>query len=267
MSLSQIENFLDATFYFIHYQKPIELINKKGVYIFASCPIRDAIQHLAPYTWNRPINEVHVKTIELALREMKVPHLIGTIKVIHCNNKFYVYDGQHRIAALSNVLKDDIDMIWNIEINMEIYQFTGEKNIQENEIAQYLFDCANKTIAFEKIRDAVDPFIKDFLIQLVKDPLFIDNIKDEKCSRPKISTSDLYKALKTYYKPKEYPSILDLIKIIKQKNNELCLMSKDELMAGSGAVLTDANYTKAKKSKFFLNLATYPPSKWINEIN
>ena len=39
---------------------------------------------------------------------------------------------------IKNILKDDIDMIWNIEITMEIYQFTGEKNIQENEIAQYL---------------------------------------------------------------------------------------------------------------------------------
>jgi len=259
------EVYVDAPFYDTHYSNVIEILGKEGIYSFSTAPIRDAISVLQSYTWQRSTNPEHIKNIEQSLREMNKPLLIGTIKVIKCNSVYYVYDGQHRLEALGNVLRDDINMIWNPVINMEIYHFPTETNIKKSEIALYLFKCANKTLSFDKINDSVNDFFKDFLEELVKDKMFVDNIMetDKKINRPKISISELYRELKQYYKPDLYPSIPELIDIFKQKNNHFSTMKEVELIKRG---TTRENYLKAKTAKFFLNLASYPPSKWIPEL-
>jgi len=257
-------NNIEGDFYTIHYTNTLFIKDRDVLYNLATSTVRNLIAHAQPYTWNRPVNDNHVKVIESELLNMVKPHLIGTIKIICDSNKYYIYDGQHRINAIKNILKNDINMDWDMDTSLEIY-FIEDRDIENSPVAKYLFDCANKTFSFEKKRDSEDTFIKDFVNEIVKDPFFKDLIKDETCSRPRISKSDFYKEFRKHYLPKNKVSISELIDQVKRKNNEMSLKPIEEIIGSNNN--NDTRYKSAKRTRFFLNLKTYPPAQWISEIN
>ena len=250
-------------FQIIH-QHEIEIEGKKGTFQLATSGIRNIIQSIEPYYWNRPKNEEHVKYLEGLIK--KGCHLIGAIKIIKGKSgKYYGFDGQHRGDAYKNVLATDPDRKINPLVHLEIYTFPGEKNIKISKIAKYLFEKSNNLHTFIPERDAIDSYYTEVIAALIKSSLiFAKNILDTPCSRPKLEGNKLYQALKEHYKPRIRPGIPELVSLIKLKNNEISLMPKEKLI--KGIICTTANFDKAVKSGCFLNLGTYPLEKWIKEL-
>jgi hypothetical protein len=255
--------YIEGEFFNIHYTNNLYINGQDVLYNLATSTVRNLIAHAQPYAWNRPVNEDHVNIMESELKAMKKPHLIGTIKILNCLNKYFIYDGQHRFRAIKNILKDDLDMNWDMDISLEIY-FIEEPDIENSAVAKYLFESANKTYSFDKARDSEDNYLKEFVNEIVKDPFFKDLIKEEICNRPRISKGDFYKEFRKHYLPKTRITIPELIELVKRKNNELSLMPVEEITGKNEA---STYYKSAKKIRFFLNLKTYPPAQWIPQLN
>jgi hypothetical protein len=258
------EEFYDASFYQTLHTSPLIIEGINVNYSLAISKPRDLIRFAKPYTWNRPINEEHVKQITNDLKEMSTPFLIGTFKVI-LNSKtgeFMIYDGQHRLKAYKNVLEEDPEHDCDIPTTLEIYSFLCEDGIEKSPVALKLFDLANKTHTFDKIVDKINPYIQDITNAFATDSFFKSNITESNY-RPKIAKFWVYQKLLENFNPKIKPSISEIINLFKRKNNQISLKPIKEL---TGSVKSTPQYDKARKSNFFLNLTNYPFEKSVKEI-
>ena len=229
------------------------------------------------YSWNRNLNENHVKQIYKDLNKMKTPHLIGTIKIIH-NSRFqeyYIFDGQHRKEAIFKKLSenkfDDPDP-WKMNVTIEVYTIDCEK-IEDSKTAEHLFYMANKVRAFDVKKDTIDKYIQN-ICNLFEEDLFFKPFINKGVNKSsfKIFSKDLFNNLTSHFNPKKRLQISEVIRLIKEKNYEISLLEIDDLnpnykfMNQKNKEECRKKFIKAKQINFCLNLEWYPPSKWISEI-
>jgi hypothetical protein len=229
------------------------------------------------YSWNRDLDQDHVKKIYKDLNKMENPHLIGTIKIIH-NKRFqenYIFDGQHRKEAifkrLSDCKYDDVKQ-WKMNVTLEIYSIDC-KTIEESKTAEHLFKMANKVRAFDVKTDTINKYIQTICKQFEEDSffkLFVN--KGVNKSIVKIFPKDLFNNLTLHFKINKRVPVADVIKMFKEKNYNISLLQIDELnpnykyMNQKNKEECRQKFIKAKQKNFCLNLEWYPPSKWIQEI-
>jgi len=262
--------FQDTMFYEIKHERTIDFPLEKVEFKLCITSARNLIRHAKTYTWNRTLDEEHVNLIYNDLKEMRTHLLIGTIKLIGTKKEnYYVFDGQHRFAALSKIVEDDINMEWDMDLITEIY-FINSDDIKNSETAKELFKLANKTLNF-KIEDTINEYIIDLTKELSKDEFFKENIKEAySVNRPRISKKELYNHLQKNFKPNFHPPIKDVITLIKRINNELSINMVKAIGEPKNTLVYKKNeekYKKAIKYKFVLNLETYPPKNWIDDLN
>jgi hypothetical protein len=91
-----------------------------------NCSVKNIIQKIDNWSFNRSLRNEHVQTIYNELKKMKFPHLLGTVKVVKDpSNNYRVIDGQHRLTAIKKILEEDISMEWDMEILVEVYNVTN----------------------------------------------------------------------------------------------------------------------------------------------
>lgn len=73
--------------------------------------IRDVAPHLSFWCFNRKMDDDHKNTIKTDLLANENPHLMGSIQIVRDKSmKCRVLNGQHRLAAIQEIIKDDFNM-------------------------------------------------------------------------------------------------------------------------------------------------------------
>jgi hypothetical protein len=255
------------------------VVNGKKVDYFVS--IIDARElktySIRDFSWNRDLNRRHVDRIYDDLVNMEVPHLLGTIKIVHNTRyeDYCIFDGQHRKEAIFKRLAenkfDDPDP-WTLSITIEVYSIDCEK-IEDNETADYLFCMANKVRVFDIKKHSIDAYIQDITKAYQSDLQLSQTINTgvkNVCN--KIFLKELFNSLKQYFNPSRKIAVADVIKLIKEKNYQICMLDLEELFPNykkatpKNQLVMRNKFNRAKRDNFCLNLEDYPHSKWISEI-
>jgi hypothetical protein len=190
---------------------------------------------------------------------------------IICNlsGEYYIFDGQHRYNAIFEIITDDLNMEWDINVYIEIY-FIEHEDIESNVITMELFKMANKTLSFDVANDTPDEYLQKLIRSLCKDPLFSNNLVNKnKVYRPKISKYELAQEFKKTFKMDVYPPIEKVIELIKGINNELSINKEKAIGKFKKTDVykkREEAYNKAVEKKFLLNLEYYNPVMWINDL-
>ena len=93
--------------------------NRICSYYFKS--IRDIAPYLSTWAFNRNIDEVHKNEIKATLAGSKHPHLMGTLQCVRDRqHQIRVINGQHRLQALWELLKEDLEMTQDEDLPNEI---------------------------------------------------------------------------------------------------------------------------------------------------
>jgi len=264
------EEFADSHFYHVLHEDEIVILNNTVKKIIGLATARDLIRNCKNYTFNRVCVVKHVETIKEDLLNMEHPHLIGTFKII-CNStgEYYIFDGQHRYNAIFEILGDDLNMEWDINIYIEIY-FINHEDIETNPVTSELFKMANKTLSFDFANDTPDEYLQKLINTLCKDPLFCNNIVNKnKVNRPRISKYELVQEFKKTFKLTVNPPIEKVIDLIKTINNDLSINKEKAIGKFKRTDVykkREEAYNKAVEKKFLLNLEYYSPVMWINDL-
>jgi hypothetical protein len=218
------------------------------------------------WAFNRQVDLNHISTIENDLKIQENPNLMGTIKLIIDKNKEYkIIDGQHRLQAIRNIIRDDHTMEWDMPILTEIYDVSESTD----EITNYLYTKANVNLNI-RTEDVLDDFLIELIQKMMNDPILKNGIVDKQDGsvyKPRISKKDLYEKFKVNYKHKPSDTVEELFTRIKEKNMSLSSKTLIELF-GKQDEKNETKYDKAFKIKFFLNLdCKYSIDKWIQELN
>jgi hypothetical protein len=229
------------------------------------------------FAWNRDLNQKHVDKIYNDLVKMEVPHLLGTIKIVH--NKRYedccIFDGQHRKDAIFKRLSENKfndQHPWTLPITIEVYTIECEK-IEESETADYLFRMANKVRVFDLKKHSIDAYVQDIVRAYENDPQLSQTVNkgvNNVCN--KIFLKDLFNSLKLYFNPARRVPIADVIFLIKEKNHKISQLEVEIAFPNYKKAnpkiqqIMREKFIKAKKNHCCLNLEYYPHSKWISEI-
>ena len=259
---------IGTSFYKVLYSSNLEINGFQVIHSTAMINCRDLLRYVDPFSFNRTVNDIHIKKIKEDLLAMKVPHLFGTFTIVHniTTNEYRLIDGQHRVKAFSQILLDDIENKWELPCNSVIYSFDDHVNIEKSSIARHLFKIANKTFSFDIDNHSINDYISEIIDILTEDPVFKSNIITSG-NRPRIMKNELYKELVTHFKPIKQIPVKEVINYFKLKNNHISLMNVNKLFGTQKKVEKyQTQYDKAKKYNFFLNLEVYPPEKWIKEL-
>jgi hypothetical protein len=234
---------------------------------------REIIPYLTSWSFNREINIEHTVQIKNSLIEQKAPYLMGSIQIAKdINSQYRVINGQHRLNALSQIIKDDIDMKFDIKCIFEIFSLNindiTNPTLDETSIIETLFKVANSSLNFDK-KDSVDSFCRDIIFNLRNEQLYKNNIVDTQKTvyRPSITLKEFYENLKKYLPKSLYErKVEEVTLLIKKKNNELSRINPNDLY--KNAKKSVKQYEKALNKRFFLNLSEsrYGPDRWISEL-
>lgn len=225
---------------------------------------RELIRICDVWSYNRRLNQEHITKIENDLKTQKYPNLLGTIKLIFKNNEYKVIDGQHRLQAIINVIKNDETMKWDFILMVEIYNVSD----LNDEVINDLYIKANKNLNIN-VEDELNLFLMELINKLEKDTILKAGIIDKQDGsvyRPRISKKDLYEKLKKYYIKKPDDTVELIYEKIKQKNREIGIMNTVSLFGDVDSKMI-SQYDKAVKINFFLNMnCKIPIEKWIKEL-
>ena len=202
---------------------------------------------------------------------------MGTIQCVRDRKKHVrVVNGQHRLQAILEILREDTDMKFNMPLMFEVYDIPIDDlqniNIDFTEIEQ-IYETANKSLIFTASNDK-DIFCRFIVKAMQRDSLLCKGLIDKddgKVYRPRILVKELYEALKEYL-PDGYQnmSVDDILSQIKHINVDISLMSLKQLFGRSDDQLAKSKlsqYNKAKNINFFLNLdGKFQPSVWISML-
>lgn len=239
-------------------------------YFFMSA--REAAPYLVTYRFNRKIDVRHKNEIKQDLIKNHNPHLMGTIQIIRDKrNNCRIINGQHRVAAILEIIEEDIDMKFNISLMFEVYDINADNvnDYADHNSVEHLFKIANKSLALPP-EDEDDKHYKQLMFAISKDKLLSGGIVDKPSGtvrRPRILAKELYEKFKerlpvTVFRDTKTD---DIIRRIKEVNVRLSLMTNQELFGRSNpAEAKLRQLDKARELGFFLNLeCKYPPATWI----
>lgn len=243
-----------------------KLIYTNGCVSYYISDARDLCLNVIVWSSNRNLNQQHINSLEKDIRLSKT--IIGSFKLVRDKkDQIRLFDGQHRLYALQNILKTDTN--FHMEILIELYDID---DIDSSKAIQ-LFSQANnvKSVA---IADMPNIIAHETVKQLSE--LFPNAIREvdigKKVNRPNISKRMLYEQIKSIIEENSqrnllegdnnYPkTIKELIDSIKRMNLTYSLRKMEQFRPA----VTQAMYKKAKSSGFYLGLDK-EISTWLNRL-
>lgn len=238
--------------------------------------IREVAPFLSTWSFNRNLNVDHKNSLKSSLLQSSNPHLMGTIQCVRDQQQHIrVINGQHRLQALLEVLREDLTMTFNMGVMFEVYDIPIDdmRNIDiDVHTIEEIYETANKSLAFNPEQET-DLYCRFIIKAMNQDPVLKKGLVDKddgKVYRPRILSKQLYEEFKAYISPQLKLPVPEVIQRIKQINVDLSLMSSKQLFGRSKETLGKskaAQRERAAKIQFFLNLdSKYPPSVWIQWI-
>jgi len=223
---------------------------------FHDCTVRQLIRQVDNWAYNRVLNAEHVKTIKESLLAQKYPHLMGTIKIV-CdpNGSKRIIDGQHRTEAIRQILSEDIEMLWTMNVMVEMYALAS---IESREVLE-LYQTANNNLNV-KPEDDPDLGLITLLDAIMADPLLSGGVidkQDGRVNKPRISKKDLFEAFKAAPGCTGGLPTRDVVARIKQINAQISMLSNKDLYgrrAETTSQLRLKQRQRAQATNFFLNL-------------
>lgn len=220
------------------------------------------VQNIAGWSYNRVIDEVHVKDLAKSLRNMKHPHFVGSIKLARTssNLKLRLLDGQHRLAAVSALMKDNGS--FDMDIDVDVYVVDGDEDIEMCEL--FIKANANKNVDVDDIPDAKIIETINTLIEFWPESIKTD--EDKRACRPNVHKRVLYNALKKVMDKHADCAPRILARKVFAMNETIKGKSLVDIFGTEHPTKTQmAIYEKARKKDFFLNMdCIYHVDKWTN---
>ena len=185
------------------------------------------------------------------LKKKKKTNLLGVLSLNMIEDKYYLIDGQHRFRALKKLYEE---YSHNIEIFIEIVNIENSAELKEN------YFILNKNTQLPELLDIENDksLLKELMEYFQEKYPDIWSNKSTRIYRPFINFNYFQETL--HYLINEI-KILDskkLIKLIEDKNEDLKSWDR-QIFKG----ITDSQYEKAIKWKFYLGLYTYSSNdKW-----
>lgn len=247
--------------------------NRNVSYHFMS--VRDIAPYLSSWCFNRRLDQAHKERIKQDLRNQSTPHLMGTIQVVRdVKGNCRVVNGQHRIKAIEEIIQEDIDMTFQMNMMFEVYdiplQDMDDIDDHSHLDIEKLFLTANASLNFS-LGDDHDIFCKKIVIAMLKDPLLKNGLVDKTAGtvhRPRLLVKELYEQLKKYLSTDYTMTTEDILHQIKKINVQISTMTNIKLFGRNNpADIKLRQREKAKELGFYLNLnGRYPPETWIQMI-
>lgn len=261
---------------FNKYNPIAENTSDYGQVYYYMVSVSEVASFLETWCFNRPINDDHLKKLKQEVLSQNHKHFMGSTQVIRDKSKNYrVINGQHRLKAIHEIMKEDFDMKFDMKIMIELYDLDIEDildyNMSEenNNKIEMLFKNANNSL-FLKPEDDREIFCKKIIMEMKKDPVlskgFLDKSKTTR--KPRISSKDMFELFKLNFINNKSMSISDIILRVKELNNDFRLMNQEKFFGRKKvADLKLRQYETAKEIGFFLNLdSKYTPETWIRMI-
>ena len=200
---------------------------------------------------------------------------MGSIQIIRDKiNQIRVINGQHRLKAIEEIIREDLDNTFEMKILFECYDLDikdiTNPNEEEEEEIEKIFKTANKSLNMNPEEDH-DIFCKKLIQLLCKDPVLgkgiIEISKSEKATKGKILKKELFEMLKENLIVKG--TVDQIFLRIKEMNKKISLMENKQLF-GRDKPAKDRlrKLTYAQELGFFLNFDDYyaKPEKWLKNI-
>lgn len=234
--------------------------------------VRDVAPYLSSWCFNRTLNAEHKDKIKHELLRMGTPHLMGTIQVVRDKKgNCRVVNGQHRIKAVEEIIRDDINMNFHMHMMFEVYDIPIDDldNIEEahHDDIEKIFLTANASLLFRAEEDH-ELFCKHLVKAMMQDPLLKKGLVDKTTGtvhRPRILVKDLYEQFKARLPHDHGMTVEAMIARIKQINVQLSTMPNLKLFGRTHPAESKLRQReRAKEIGFYLNLnGRYPPEIWI----
>lgn len=136
------------------------------------------VKNVEQWEYNRLIDIKHVDDLSFALKSMKHPHFIGSIKVAKINNSIKLLDGGHRCAAICNLIAENPD--FDIYLDVDLYHVNDQDNCDFELLDLFLKANNNKNIIPSDIPENKIIEIINFMIIKWPKNIKIDETKETK---------------------------------------------------------------------------------------
>ena len=222
---------------------------------FYKTDVRDFIPEITNATFQRKVDADHVKKLAEELKLSK--HCVGTFKAVQFedDNRVELIDGQHRVLALAEIMKNDAT--FNMNVFLEVYTSTDKKSQRD------WFIRANNVKNFEEEdlpNVAVDELVDRLKMAFGNSIVNTEIVNKTKIYRPKVDSQALTQALKKHIDEHSITDADALFQRIIQLNN----------IAGMKGMkgFKNVSATMWKKAKdnggFYLGL--YENLVWVKDI-
>ena len=257
----------------IIFDDPIAINHNISYYLKDSNKI---CRFLSSWCFNRKIVQQHKNKIKEEIKSQLNHHLMGSIQVVRDKmNQIRVINGQHRLKAIEEIIREDLDNTFEMKILFECYDLEikdiTDPNEEEQEEIEKLFKTANKSLNMNPEEDH-DIFCKKLIQLLCKDPILgkgiIEVSKSEKVTKGKILKKEMFEMLKEHLNIRS-ESVDHVLLRIKEMNKKISMMENKELF-GRDKPGKDRlrKLTYAQDLGFFLNFDEHYaiPEKWLKDI-
>lgn len=266
----------DADTPFDTFNKPIA-IQKWGDDVVVSyhfLSIRDVAQYLSSWCFNRKLEEAHKDAIKAELFKNDNPHLMGTVQLVRDKKlNCRILNGQHRIKAIQEIIKEDIDMKFQMNVMFEVYDVNIE-DIDDlgssHQLVETMFKIANNSLNIKPEQDH-DLLCKKIVVAMMNDNVLKKGIVDKTngtVHKPRILAKHLFESFKSFLQPNITLSVPEILIRIKQINVDISTMPFVKLFGRqTPAQQKIKQFEKAKEIGFFLNLnGKMSPDVWMDMI-
>ena len=262
----------DVEYTDIIFDDPVAINHNISYYLKDSNKI---CRFLSSWCFNRKIDQQHKNKIKEEIKSQSKHYLMGSIQVIRDKmNQIRVINGQHRLKAIEEIIREDLDNTFEMKILFECYdleiQDITNPNEEEQEEIEKIFKTANKSLNMNPEEDH-DIFCKKLIQLLCKDPVLgkgiIEVSKSEKVTKGKILKKEMFEMLKENLIIKG--SVDHVFLRIKEINKKISLMENKQLFGREKpAKLRLRKLTYAQELGFFLNFDEHyaTPHKWLKDI-
>lgn len=237
--------------------------------------VRDVAPHLSSWCFNRKIDDSHKKAIKDALTSTENPHVMGAIQIVRDRKlNVRIVNGQHRIRAIQEILEEDVDMKFQMQIMFEVYDVDVEDidDIGESHaIIETIFKIANNALNVAPEQDH-EIFCKRLAVAMMSDATLNKGIVDKtngEVRKPRISAKMLFEYMKSFLRPESIDAGVDeIVARIKKINAQISTTPFVKLFGRhTPAQYKLRQFEKAKELGFYLNLSgKMSPDVWIETL-
>jgi len=234
---------------------------------------RTVAPYLSSWCFNRRLDVPHMEQIKHDLSTQRTPHLMGAIQAVRDQSKnVRIINGQHRLKAIEEILRDDLDMTFDVPLLFEIYDvpvLSMDDIDADTHIVEDLFRRANNSLNYVP-EDDHELFCRKVVKAMQQDTALRKGIVDKttgRVLRPRILAKDLFELVKTHL-PRTHGSLDDVLQAIKRINVDIAMMPNVRLFGRhTPSDAKTKQRTKATELGFFLNLdSKYTPDVWLASL-